>query len=87
MKTHYYDTQKNQILLTSLLFDRRPFCSNHFELYNLMRAGRKQDRNITGRRKDQIVRILAKNNMPYAAKQLEITFRISLTLFKAFLKL
>ena len=52
-----------------------------------MRAGRKQDRNITGRRKDQIVRILAKNNMPYAAKQLEITFRISLTLFKAFLKL
>ena len=29
---------------------------------------------------------LAKNIMPYAAKQVQITFRISLALFKAFLK-
>ena len=39
---------------------------------------------------DQKIRLfdfLAKNMMPYAAKQLEITFPISLTLFKAILRL
>ena len=37
--------------------------------------------------KIRLLDFLAKNITPYAAKQLEITFRISLTLFKAFLKL
>ena len=33
---------KGPILLTSLPFNKRPFRSNHFELCNLMRVGRKQ---------------------------------------------
>jgi hypothetical protein len=33
-------THKDQFLLTSLPFNRRPFCSNHFELCNIMRVGR-----------------------------------------------
>ena len=36
MKTHYYSTQKDQFLLTSLLCSKRPFCSNNFELYKHM---------------------------------------------------
>jgi hypothetical protein len=40
--THSYVTQKDQFLLTSLPFNKRPFRSNHFELCNLMRVGRKQ---------------------------------------------
>jgi hypothetical protein len=35
--THSYVTQKDQFLLTSLPFNKRPFRSNHFELCNLMR--------------------------------------------------
>ena len=37
-----YVTQKDQFLLTSLPFNKRLFRSNHFELCNLMRVGRKQ---------------------------------------------
>ena len=44
--THSYVTQKDQFLLTSLPFNKRPFRSNHFELCNLMRVGRKQDNYI-----------------------------------------
>ena len=40
--THSYVTQKDQFLLTSLPFNKRPFRSNHFELCNIMRVGRKQ---------------------------------------------
>jgi hypothetical protein len=39
---HDYITQNDQFLLTSLPFNKIPFCSNHFELCNLMRVGRKQ---------------------------------------------
>jgi hypothetical protein len=42
MTTNNYVTQKDQFLLTSLPFNKRPFCSNRFELCNLMRVGRKQ---------------------------------------------
>jgi hypothetical protein len=42
MTIHDYVTQKDQFLLTSLPFNKRPYCSNHFELYNHMRVGRKQ---------------------------------------------
>jgi hypothetical protein len=43
MTTHDYITQNDQFLLTSLAFNKkRPLCSNHFELCNLMRVGRKQ---------------------------------------------
>ena len=42
MKIHDYVTQKDQFLLTSLLFNKRPFCPNHFELFNFMRVRRKQ---------------------------------------------
>ena len=40
--THSYVTQKDQFLLTSLPFNKRPFRSNNFELCNFMRVGRKQ---------------------------------------------
>ena len=33
---------KDQFLLTSLLFNKKPFCPNHFELCNFMRVTRKQ---------------------------------------------
>jgi hypothetical protein len=36
MTTNDYVTQKDQFLLTSLPFNKRPFCSNHFELCNPM---------------------------------------------------
>ena len=39
---HDYVTQKDQFLLTSLSFNKGPFCPNHFELCNFMRVGRKQ---------------------------------------------
>ena len=41
MTTHDYVTQMDQFLLIKplLLFYKRPFCSNHFELCNLMRIG------------------------------------------------
>ena len=52
--THSYVTQKDQCLLTSLPFNKRPFRSNNFELCNLIRVGRKQHNIVYNFEKVQI---------------------------------
>ena len=42
MKTHGCITQMTNPCESVSTFNKRPFCSNHFRLCNLMRAGRKQ---------------------------------------------
>ena len=70
-------------MMTACAAAFRTTCSETRKIHSIFSA----NRNVTDRRKDQIVRLSCQNFLAYAAKQLEITFLISLTHFKAFLKL
>ena len=53
------------------------------KIYSIVSA----NRNITGRQKDQIVRLSCQKYYAMCCKTAGITFRVSLALLKAFLKL